>query len=219
MRGSSSRRSRPNRRASASAALYIRSDGSKPELEGLLAPPASMSSRRYSTTQVPLEPLINGASSYNESDSDYGSNGYRVKQESRSPSPDFLTARRRSISPVKREEKENVLIYASLPSSPISLTPVPSASKPPPDSYGSEYSHSSPQHEPFSLWDYLREELLATDLDSHQELKWERVSNFLSIPLAMEKASFQLASMISSPDFFLLDSWFWVYPVFRLISS
>jgi hypothetical protein len=40
---------------------------------------------------------------------------------------------------------------------------------------------------PFSLWDYLREELLATDFDSHQELKWERVSNFLNIPLAMEK--------------------------------
>jgi hypothetical protein len=40
---------------------------------------------------------------------------------------------------------------------------------------------------PFSLWDYLREELLATDFDSHQELKWERVSNFLSIPFAIEK--------------------------------
>ncbi|KAH9978838.1 eukaryotic membrane protein family-domain-containing protein [Lactifluus volemus] len=40
---------------------------------------------------------------------------------------------------------------------------------------------------PFSLWDYLREELLATDFDSHQELKWERVGNFLSIPLAIEK--------------------------------
>jgi hypothetical protein len=40
---------------------------------------------------------------------------------------------------------------------------------------------------PFSIWDYLREELLATDFDSHQELKWERVSNFLNIPVAMEK--------------------------------
>jgi hypothetical protein len=40
---------------------------------------------------------------------------------------------------------------------------------------------------PFSLWDYLREELLATDFDSHQELKWDRVSNFLSIPVAVEK--------------------------------
>ncbi|KIM31638.1 hypothetical protein M408DRAFT_317895 [Serendipita vermifera MAFF 305830] len=40
---------------------------------------------------------------------------------------------------------------------------------------------------PFSLWDYLREELLATDFDSHQEMKWERVSNFLNIPFAVEK--------------------------------
>lgn len=42
---------------------------------------------------------------------------------------------------------------------------------------------------PFSLWEYLREELLATDFDSHQEEKWERVSNFLSMPLAMEKVT------------------------------
>lgn len=41
--------------------------------------------------------------------------------------------------------------------------------------------------QPFSLWDYLREELLATDFDSHQELKWDRVSNFLNIPVAIEK--------------------------------
>ena len=39
-----------------------------------------------------------------------------------------------------------------------------------------ERVHDDP---PFSLWDYLREELLATDFDSHQELKWERVSNLL----------------------------------------
>ena len=37
-----------------------------------------------------------------------------------------------------------------------------------------------------STWT-LREELLATDFDSHQELKWERVSNFLSMPIAIEK--------------------------------
>lgn len=42
---------------------------------------------------------------------------------------------------------------------------------------------------PFSLWDYLREELLATDFDSHQEMKWERVSNFLNVPIAIEKVS------------------------------
>jgi hypothetical protein len=40
---------------------------------------------------------------------------------------------------------------------------------------------------PFYLWDYLREELLATGFDSHQELEWVRASGFLSIPVAVEK--------------------------------
>ncbi|CDU26191.1 uncharacterized protein SPSC_06385 [Sporisorium scitamineum] len=40
---------------------------------------------------------------------------------------------------------------------------------------------------PFSLWDYLKEEVLATDFDATQEMKWERVTNFISIPFWMEK--------------------------------
>lgn len=40
---------------------------------------------------------------------------------------------------------------------------------------------------PFSLWDYLKEEVLATDFDATQEIKWERVTNFISIPFWMEK--------------------------------
>jgi hypothetical protein len=75
------------------------------------------------------------------------------------------------------------MIYASLPPSPI-LSPVDTGELVP--EFPSSYDP------PFSLWDYLREELLATDFDSHQELKWERVSNFLSIPLAMEKVNIYL---------------------------
>lgn len=88
-----------------------------------------------------------------------------------------------------RPESGRRLTYASLPPTPITSSPPepallpdsPTLAKAPqiPDSYAA----------PFSLWDYLREELLATDFDSHQELKWERVSNFLSIPWAMEKVS------------------------------
>jgi hypothetical protein len=84
------------------------------------------------------------------------------------------------------------LHYASLPPTPIlpstprSYSPPPPP-LPPPRSTSPPFSHSSAP--PFSLWDYLREELLATDFDSHQELKWDRVSNFLSIPVAMEKVS------------------------------
>ncbi|KAF9227448.1 DUF747-domain-containing protein [Gyrodon lividus] len=82
-----------------------------------------------------------------------------------------------------QEVEVRPLTYTSLPPTPI--LPSPPASPPPPERRPSSDSQS---HQPlFSLWDYLREELLATDFDSHQELKWERVSNFLSIPLAIEK--------------------------------
>lgn len=85
------------------------------------------------------------------------------------------------------------LIYASLPPSPTGvISPTTSTchvGSPEPLSPTLPPSPTLPQA-PFSLWDYLREELLATDFDSHQELKWERVSNFLSIPVAMEKVCF-----------------------------
>ncbi|KAJ4483449.1 eukaryotic membrane protein family-domain-containing protein [Lentinula aciculospora] len=82
------------------------------------------------------------------------------------------------------------LTYASLPPTPISRSPspLPLPLSPTPAEYISLRQQQQQKYQaPFSLWDYLREELLATDFDSHQELKWERVSNFLSIPLAMEK--------------------------------
>lgn len=43
------------------------------------------------------------------------------------------------------------------------------------------------KHLPASLWDYLREELRASDLDGSQELKTERISNFFSVPKAVEQ--------------------------------
>lgn len=73
--------------------------------------------------------------------------------------------------------------YLSLPPTPITSSPpldatrFPTTPAKPPTSY----------QQPFSIWDYLQEELLATDFDSHQEMKWERVSNFLNIPYAIEK--------------------------------
>lgn len=96
------------------------------------------------------------------------------------------TAIRRHEGTALHDPLVQPLTYASLPPTPI--LPSPPACSPPPSA---RRPPSDPQsHQPlFSLWDYLREELLATDFDSHQELKWERVSNFLSIPLAMEKVS------------------------------
>lgn len=105
------------------------------------------------------------------------------------PDVDTFTGQKRLASPVKSAKlspiktseqppspKKEPQTYASLPPSPISPALPPF-----------RLPKSQPSHPPFSIWDYLREELLATDFDSHQELKWERVSNFLSIPVAIEK--------------------------------
>lgn len=106
------------------------------------------------------------------------------------PSESFRTASSHRHVYQREEERRAPLVYSSLPPTPISTSPPPHTFTPesplsptlPPELQAQDVS----EH-PFSLWDYLREELLATDFDSHQELKWERVSNFLSIPLAMEK--------------------------------
>jgi hypothetical protein len=90
----------------------------------------------------------------------------------------------------RREEDRPPLLYSSLPptpTSPLSPTRQFTPESPLSPTFPSEPDIHYATAAPFSLWDYLREELLATDFDSHQELKWDRVSNFLSIPLAMEK--------------------------------
>ncbi|KAJ1305721.1 hypothetical protein OPQ81_010455 [Rhizoctonia solani] len=89
-------------------------------------------------------------------------------------------------TPIPEERKA----YASLPSTPLLGATIPEFSKTArqePDNLHFASQAGEIDQEPFSLWDYLREELLATDFDSHQELKWERVSNFLNIPIAIEK--------------------------------
>jgi len=90
----------------------------------------------------------------------------------------------RALSP---SEDGPLFTYSSLPPTPITSSPPPTTSNA--ERYRSLQGQSDVYIRPFSLWDYLREELLATDFDSHQELKWERVSNFLSIPIAIEKVS------------------------------
>lgn len=81
--------------------------------------------------------------------------------------------------------------YASLPPTPIfparTIESPPVPASPINLGFESDLPAQEPDDVPFSLWDYLREELLATDFDSHQEMKWERVRNFLSMPWAMEK--------------------------------
>jgi hypothetical protein len=116
--------------------------------------------------------------------SDYEDYRPRTLSESTQSRP-----RGRSTSPTRAmfDQRPPLTAYASLPPTPIHpsrpfspptpVSPIPHELE----------ARSEIRETPFSLWDYLREELLATDFDSHQELKWERVSNFLSMPLAMEK--------------------------------
>lgn len=42
---------------------------------------------------------------------------------------------------------------------------------------------------PFSLWDYLTEEVLAVEMDGEEGVKSERVTNFLTVPGEVEKVS------------------------------
>lgn len=81
-------------------------------------------------------------------------------------------------SPPLSPPLEAIKAYASLPPSPRTGDDTQAAF------HETKVTHEAP---PFSLWEYLREELLAADFDSHQELKWERVSNFLHIPIGVEK--------------------------------
>ncbi|GJJ69204.1 transmembrane anterior posterior transformation protein 1 [Entomortierella parvispora] len=63
-------------------------------------------------------------------------------------------------------------------------------------------------HQPssVSLWDYLKEELTAADFESTQELKRERVANFLSVPIAFEK-------MLVFGYFVCLDSFLYTFTI------
>ena len=110
-----------------------------------------------------------------------------MKSESPSPPPLVLSAPLR----LRRKPEDVPSNYVSLPSTPVSRSPQTTRGR-----YLSDVSISGSA--PFSLWDYLREELLATDFDSHQEMKWERVSNFLNVPFAIEKVSIRVISVISA---------------------
>ena len=183
----SNRRSRHGRRASTSTNIY--GNGLSPGRPQGLHPghvADGNGPRRHSFTPD-RNPTWDEDSrmQYEHDTAPYSGRPYSAKDEPQSPSPPLLSNRRRSLSLVKREDPHDTLAYSSLPSSPITATPI--AASPPPVDFRSQYASTEVHHVPFSLWDYLREELLATDFDSHQELKWERVSNFLNIPLAIEK--------------------------------
>ncbi|PSS37851.1 hypothetical protein PHLCEN_2v319 [Hermanssonia centrifuga] len=96
----------------------------------------------------------------------------------------FTSQAERKTYPVLPPLDRPPLTYASLPPTPILSSPHSRDDSPPLTSppYTTTFDRQKPSDlgntPPFSLWDYLREELLATDFDSHQELKWERIMLF-----------------------------------------
>ncbi|WFD45127.1 hypothetical protein MPSI1_003804 [Malassezia psittaci] len=70
--------------------------------------------------------------------------------------------------------------------------------KPPPDfdesqifpPSSSEKADTSSRPKPTSLWDHLCDEVLVNSSDGAHEMKWERVANFISIPVWIEKTIF-----------------------------
>ncbi|CAI2171744.1 12621_t:CDS:1 [Funneliformis geosporum] len=61
----------------------------------------------------------------------------------------------------------------------------------------------------FTLWDYLKDELTASDFDTLQELKRERVTNFLGIPWSIEK-------LMTFGFFICLDSFLYTVTILPL---
>lgn len=173
------------RRASESNAAPSKNGQPGPSSPSL---PKSSSSRKHKS-KGPSQASRSRSSTYvNEDGLDLGPNNGRRSI----PPYNGVQVKREAWSPPLTPTQEDAVIkaYASLPSSPristarVDLVPP----KPTMPTYQSTKQPDVPDTAPpFSLWEYLREELLATDFDSHQELKWERVSNFLSVPIGVEK--------------------------------
>ncbi|KAG0236866.1 hypothetical protein BGW42_002364 [Actinomortierella wolfii] len=64
----------------------------------------------------------------------------------------------------------------------------------PAEGYNSSLGDHTAQPIIVSLWDYLKEEMTASDFESTQELKRERVVNFFSVPIAFEKVPEELVT-------------------------
>ncbi|PWN17893.1 DUF747-domain-containing protein [Microstroma glucosiphilum] len=90
------------------------------------------------------------------------------------------------------------------PSSQTPSTPKSSRATLPKDG-GTDSAHLAP----FSLWEYLKEEVLATDVDSTQEMRWDRVSNFMAVPWQCEK-------MILFGFVICLDSFLYTFTILPL---
>ncbi|KZT58635.1 DUF747-domain-containing protein [Calocera cornea HHB12733] len=108
----------------------------------------------------------------------------------------------------------DVLMTSRYPSAPNLHNQSRSGSRaaPNPENERARPSKEQRPEELFSIWDYLRSELLATDADHHQEMKWERVENFLMIPVAVEKT-------ISFGFLLSLDAFLYIFTILPIRSA
>lgn len=105
-----------------------------------------------------------------------------------------------AVNHIRRSSLPNAMRALEKPLGPTLNTRIPSPSRersliegtpshaPIPDSFATPESDSVlPTPAPFSLWDYLKVELAATDSDEAHDFKRERVKNFLILPDALER--------------------------------
>ena len=63
---------------------------------------------------------------------------------------------------------------------------------------------------PFSLWDYLQEEVLAVEMEGEEGVKAERVTNFLTVPGEVEKVRcrfpcFRIVLTVTNRSYYLVS--------------
>jgi hypothetical protein len=107
-------------------------------------------------------------------------NGTRQPQWPRTPE------RTPSPEPRYQTHASTTSVDERFPVSPVSPVSEDDTVKFSPSSPESGTSPLPPQP-PFSLFDHLKEEVLAHDLDGARELKSERIANFLAVPMAIEQ--------------------------------
>ncbi|KAF9160021.1 hypothetical protein DFQ26_005970 [Actinomortierella ambigua] len=81
-----------------------------------------------------------------------------------------------------------------------------STDRPQAEGFGSTMTDHTTYPIAVSLWDYLKEEMTASDFESTQELKRERIANFFTVPIAFEK-------MIVFGYFVCLDSFLYTFTI------
>lgn len=111
---------------------------------------------------------------------------------SRAPAEDYndttdlsKTENKENHPPSTVSESSNTSEQTSGRSADVSKEP---SSRKPTETDTKEQSSQKPS---FSIWDYLKDELTASDFDSAQDLKRERITNLLGVPGAVEKVSLQ----------------------------